>query len=98
MSDIEIVERYEDYIGIKYRTQGGETTEMVYVNPCLEKAIANVIKEYTKLKAERDKAVEDINIIGETEIPCNVCKHRVGAVGCPIRYNACEFEWRGLEE
>lgn len=60
--------------------------------------IERLQSENARLKAERDKAVEDINIIGETEIPCNVCKHRVGAVGCPIRYNACEFEWRGLEE
>ena len=68
----------------------------------IDKNAASVQREYKseieRVTAERDKAVGDINIIGETEIPCNVCKHRVGAVGCPIRYTACEFEWRGLEE
>lgn len=100
MTDKEIVERYEDYIGIKYRTQGGETTEMVYVNPCLEKAIANVIKEYTKLKAERDKAVEDISSIRGKSSVCHICKF-VDLIGCCHKKNCFEaneyFKWRGLE-
>ena len=100
-NDIEIVERYEDYIGIKYRTQGGETTEMVYVNPCLEKAIANVIKEYTKLKAERDKAVEDMKSICHTGSGmCEFCKSDCIDAGsdCDDTFQCGCFEWRGLEE
>ena len=40
-------------------------------------------------------AVEDLETIVESGSECNVCKHRVGVSGCPIRYTGCVFIWRG---
>ena len=48
-------------------------------------------------EAERDAAIADMQIIVESASECNVCKHRVGASGCPLRYKGCKFEWRGQQ-
>ena len=59
---------------------------------------AEVLKAQLVASQRRERAaVEDMKIVVETASECNVCKHRVGVSGCPIRYKECNFEWRGQE-
>ena len=62
--------------------------------------IEQLKSENTRLKAERDKAVEDLrHYPGIT--PCEYCKHFVkpGVISeyCKLFDRSC-FEWRGLEK
>ena len=60
--------------------------------------IERLQSENTRLKAEWDKAVEDINAMCDlmcdmgNEHACEYCKKQNECDGCD------EFEWRGLEE
>lgn len=67
-------------------------------NQRLRRINENLQEQLAASQHRERAAVEDMKIIVETASECNVCKHRVGVSGCPIRYKECKFEWRGPQE
>lgn len=75
-----------------------KTLQSAYLRAVTERD--NAIFQLTRLKAERDKAVEDLKCAAD----CDTCKH-FGSCEFDYEYKPCKlgvttecYEWRGLEE
>ena len=75
------------------QTESRQTYGQMISLSALERITSTLQSENTRLKAERDKAVEDIKIISQDGLCC-ICKF----IGQCTDSDDCCFIWRGLEE
>ena len=78
---------------IKSLLSYGECGESIIGHCNMSGIVADLKTENTRLKAERDKAVEDLKLLNDNGL-CDIC----GFVGSCTDTEDCCFKWRGLEE